>query len=398
MDDIIKEELNRPTIFKNEDALSFNFVPKELPEREEELRELIRVFRNVLEEGVGRKQSALISGKVGTGKTVLAKKFGKMVSERDKFDYVHVNCRRNDSETKALFKALREYDKDFPKRGYSAEEMIKSLFSMLKIRGKYLFLTLDEVDFLINKNGSELIYTLSRLSEDEESRFEDRISVIYISRSPSFRKKLDESTKSTLRNNLINLNDYNRSELISILEQRVELAFKSGTVSDNSVDLIADIASNWGNARFAIELLWKAGKKTDSEEINKLVPEHVRWAKAETHPEIRREVFEDLDKHHLIVLLSISKLLLGNEKAYVTTGEVKNNYKLTCETYNKEPRGHTQFWHYIRKLSKSGIIDTSVSGEGERGTTTEISLPDIPAEMVNKKTKKFLEDKKENQN
>lgn len=391
MNDILRDELNKPTVFKDEEPLQFDYVPDELPEREEELRKLIRLFREVLENRVGTTQSALITGKVGTGKTVLSKKFGEMIEDRKKFDYVHVNCRRYNTAALAITQVLQNYDKNFPERGYSVEEMIRSLFNILKVRDKYLFLALDEIDFLVDKSGPEILYNLSRISDDSTNDFKNRISFLYISRSTSFKEKLDESTKSTLRNNLIDLNQYSKKELMPILKQRVDLAFNPGIVSKNAVELIADIASGWGDARFAIELLWKAGKKADTEEEGRVTPEHVRWSKAETHPEIREEILEDLSHHHLFVLLAISRVLKGTEKAYVTTGEVKEHYKLICEEYKEKSRGHTQFWHYLKEMGNLGIIDSSVSGKGERGTTTMISLPDIPAKMLQEKIEKYLE-------
>ncbi len=390
MDDVFRDELNKPTVFKDEEPLQFEYVPNELPEREEELRKLVRVFRDVLEKRVGSTQSVLVKGKVGTGKTVLSKRFGEMMEEKQGFDYVHVNCRRYDTDALAITRVLRNYDKKFPERGYSVEEMLRSLFNILKVRDKYLILALDEIDFLVDKSGPEILYNLSRLSDDSTGNFKNRISFIYISRNTSFKEKLDESTRSTLRNNLINLNKYNKQELVPILEQRVNLAFNPGTVSENAVELIADIASEWGDARFAIELLWKAGKKADSEGNGRVIPEHVRWAKAETHPEIREEILEDLSKHHLFVLLSISRLLRGTEKAYVTTGEVKDQYEVVCEEFKEKARGHTQFWHYLKEMSNLGVIDTEKSGEGRRGTTTMISLPDIPAKITQKKIEKAL--------
>ncbi|WGI16730.1 ORC1-type DNA replication protein [Methanonatronarchaeum sp. AMET-Sl] len=394
MNDIIRDELSRPTVFKNEQPLYFDYVPESLPEREEELRYLIRLFRDVIEERVGSTQSALITGKVGTGKTVMAKKFGEMLEERRGFNYVHVNCRKHNTGSLALIKVLKNYDKRFPSRGYSVEEMLRSLFNMLEVRDKYLIIGMDEIDFLINKSGPDILYNLSRMSDDTLGDYENRISVIYIARDPSFREQLDQSTQSTLRGNIINLNEYNQRELTSILKQRIKLAFNPNTVNTETIDLISDIASEWGNARFAIELLWKAGKKADSEGDETVVPEHVRWAKAEIHPYMRKELFTDMNKNHLMVLLSITQLLQNSNKAYVTTGEVEKNYKIICEGHNIKPRGYTQFWHYIQELNNMGVIDTSLSGKGKRGRTTQISLPDIPANMLKKEIQKHIEKQK----
>ncbi len=393
MDDLLRDELGRPSVFKDERPLEFDYVPERLPEREEELRKLVRAFKSVLENRVGVTQSALITGKVGTGKTVLSKKFGEMVSEEG-LDYAHINCRRYDTNSLAMTKVLKKYDENFPERGFSVEEMIRSLFNILEMRDIYLIVALDEVDFLIERSGTELLYRLSRLSDDSIGDFDNRISIIYISRKTSFKSELDESTRSTLRDNVVELEDYGKKELISILNQRVNLAFNIDTVSDKSLELISDIASRWGDARFAIELLWKAGKKADSERSEKVIPEHVRWAKAEAHPVVKEELFIDLKKHHLLILLALSRLLQKDSKIYATTGELKKYYEIVCEENNEDSRSHTQFWQYLQELNKLAIADAVISGKGDRGTTTHISLPDVPASMLEEEVKKYLEEKK----
>ena len=52
---------------------------------------------------------------------------------------------------------------------------------------------------------------------------------------------------------------------------------------------------------------------------------------------------------------------------------------MACEEYGEERRGHTQVWKYVRELSALGVIQTEPSGAGQRGKTTLISLPEVPA-------------------
>lgn len=387
MRDLLDEELRKPSVFRDESKLDFDYVPPELPNREEHLRRLIRIFRTVVENRVGASQSAVVTGRVGSGKTAMTRTFGDMIQKRKEFDYVHVNCRRHNTASLAIYRVLQHFDSGHPKRGYSVEEMIDSLSRLLRRRDRYLFLTLDEVDCLMDKGGGDLIYSLSRIADDTS---ESRISLVYVARDTSFRDELDESTRSTLRSNVIELDAYSKEELRDILEQRVDLAFHPGRVADAATDLISGISSEWGNARFAIELLWKAGKKADDEYAERVVPEHVRFAKGETHPEFRREVLDDMDDQRLYVLLGVARLLRSSEKAYLTTGEVKEEYRRVCENYGSTPRKHTQFWHYLKDLDRLGAIDADISGKGERGTTTLVSLPDIPAAFLAQQLEDYL--------
>jgi len=109
------------------------------------------------------------------------------------------------------------------------------------------------------------------------------------------------------------------------------------------------------------------------------VPEHVRTAKSDiTTIGIK---IEDLNLHEQLILMLIARKLKKGG-AYTTTGEVEELYGVACEEYNQKPRGHTQFWNYIKNLDAYGFIIAKKSGEGIIGNTTIISLPDMPAKEV----------------
>jgi cell division control protein 6 len=202
---------------------------------------------------------------------------------------------------------------------------------------------------------------------------------------------IDEAALSTFkRSNVVNLGKYTRQELYDIVQQRVELAFTPGIVQDDSIDLIADIAEEWGDARFAIELLWKAGVAADSRHEKQVLPEHVRAAKAETYSVVTETKLRNLERHQLLTLHAIAKRLRNDQTAYVNTGEVEKTYALVCEEYNETPRAHTMFWHYLKDIESAGFITLKMSGKGQLGTTQLISLPDIPAEIVQEKVQELL--------
>ena len=61
-----------------------------------------------------------------------------------------------------------------------------------------------------------------------------------------------------------------------------------------------------------------------------------------------------------------------------------------CREYGEKRRGHTQLWKYVQRLSISGIIETIVSGVGQRGKTTLISLSRVPASDLERELVKVL--------
>lgn len=391
MTDPIEDELLSSSVIKNLNALDFDYVPDEIIHRDEQLKLLAQIFKPLLSRV---SQNAVIKGPVGTGKTLIAKKFCKSISnigrkQGNLIEYVHINCRRRSTESMVLLGILNHFDPRFPDRGFSVQEMLQILHKQLTRREAQLLLVLDEADALLKKSGPDLIYNLSRFT-DESMKTDNPISIIMISQKDVL-SNLDSSALSTFkRSNSIILDKYARDELYDIINQRVGLAFHTNTVSQDSVDLIADIASEWGDARFAIELLWKAGMYADEKHVKLLVPEHVRAAKAETYSVVTETKLKNLEKHHLLTLLSIAKRLQKDDSAYAITSEVEKTYAITCEEYNEKPRAHTMFWSYLKEIQNAGFISIKLSGKGHLGTTQMISLPDIPAEVLRDKLEGFL--------
>lgn len=391
MSNIIEDELFSSSVIKDLHTLDFDYIPEDLPHRTEQLRRLAQMFKPLLNDV---SQNAVIRGPVGTGKTVIIKKFSNsfvnIARKQGKIiEYVHINCRKRSTDAMALIGILNHFDQRFPDRGFSVQEMLQILHKQLKRRDAQLLLILDEADALLKKSGSNLVYNLTRFT-DESMKTDNPISIIMASQKDVL-SDLDLSALSTFkRSNTIALDKYARDELYDIIDQRVGLAFHNHTVSLDSVDLIADIASEWGDARFAIELLWKAGMCADQQHVQLVVPEHVRAAKAETYSVVTETKLKNLGKHQLLTLLSIAKRLHRDGAAYTNTGDVEKTYAITCEEYNEKPRAHTMFWSYLKELENAGFIHIKLSGKGQLGTTQLISLPDIPVEILVDKLDGFL--------
>ena len=391
MGTVVEDELLSSSVIKDLHILDFDYVPEELPHRTEQLRRFSQLFKPLLSRIA---QNAMIQGPVGTGKTVLAKKFcDSLVSVARKqgkiIEYVHINCRKRSTDSMVLLGVLNHFDPRFPDRGFSVQEMLLVLQKQLQKREAQLLLVLDEADALISKNGSNLIYDLTRFT-DETLKTDNPVSVIMISQKDVL-SELDASALSTFkRSNSLLLNKYTRDELFDIVNQRITLAFHPNTVAPQSAELIADIASQWGDARFAIELLWKAGMYTDELHLDRMTPEHVRAAKAETYSVVTETKLKNLGKHQMLTLLAVAKRLQKECSAYVNTGEAEKTYAISCEEYNEKPRAHTMFWGYLKELENAGFITLKSSGKGQLGTTQLISLPDIPAAVIRDKLEQLL--------
>ncbi|MDG6221616.1 MAG: orc1/cdc6 family replication initiation protein, partial [Candidatus Thermoplasmatota archaeon] len=251
----------------------------------------------------------------------------------------------------------------------------------------HALIILDEADVLLKK-GSDLVYQLSRFDE-ETGASKKSVSLILISQQNLF-SLMDPASASTFgRTNIVQFNKYSAGELKSIVEQRIGLAFKPGKVAPEVSELIADIAEEWGDARYAIELLSKAGMAADEDGSDEVVAEHARAAKAHTHSVVTDGKLRDLDTQKMLVLLSCARAL--KKEAYAATGVIEEKYAVACEEYGEEARKHTQFWKYMKDLEALGLIDTKVS-HGKGGTTTMVTLRDIPAKVLEEKLVSIMEE------
>jgi len=393
----LKPVKSRRSVFKDEAKLDINYVPSRLPHREKEHRLLMEFFDFLLRYPERMAQRVIITGDVGTGKTALAQRFGADITlEAGKrsinLRYVHVNCREYRGNLLLILQhAVAVFRPNFPKRGFSAEEVLSALAQCLDEENAYVILALDEFDSLIEREGSEAAYKLTRLQEMRPGK-PQRISLISIVRDLKLLERLDASARSTLQRNVISLEKYSEPQLVDVLNDRVSMAFEPSAVPEDTVSLIADLArSESGNARFAIELLWRAGKYADAEDADAVVPECVRKAVSSIFPTMKKTELASLGLHERLFLLGVARVFKESEKAYASLSEVEKAYAVVCEEVGAEPNSHTQVWKYAQFLSDLGFLKAEVASVATRGRSTRVSLPSIPAVELEKELSASLE-------
>ncbi|MEM2440029.1 MAG: ORC1-type DNA replication protein [Candidatus Bathyarchaeia archaeon] len=392
------------SVFKDESKLDINYVPRRLVHREAEMRLLAEFFNFLLTTPEKMAQRVLIVGGVGTGKTALSQRFGLDLAQQARqrgvnLHYIHVNCRQyHGSLFLILHHAVSVFHPNFPKRGFSAEELLNTFLQVLDENNAYVLLTLDEFESLIEREGSEPVYKLTRLQEARLGK-PQRVSLIGILKNLKTLDSLDASTRSTLQSNIVRLEKYSKGQLVDIINDRVEQAFKPLTVPEETVDLIAELASSeGGNARFAIELLWRAGKYADAEDLGVVLPECVRKAVSNIFAIVKKSDLAALSHHEKLFLLGIARFFKENtDRAYASLTEAEKAYAVICEEFGVQPHTHTQLWKYLQTLSNLGVLKKSVSTAG-RGRTTLIYLPGASAHELERELSSILEKERVGEN
>ncbi|MHA1835443.1 MAG: Cdc6/Cdc18 family protein, partial [Candidatus Odinarchaeia archaeon] len=368
--------------------------PNKLPRREKEIKRLILDFQALtVEDGMYSVNVAIIGGP-GTGKTAITRYFGdQLVSFSKKkglniiFEYI--DCFAARTKSSILSKLLAKFN--ITSRGFSDEELLSMLVKRLESEKLHLLLAIDEAYVL----GGEAILSLIRSGEVYGSGT-PRISTIIISRLTEWRTILNTTLTGRITDQ-INLSGYSKEDLLEIIRYRASLAFKKEAISDEILEMVADIAAKTENARHAIELLFKAGKIADHLSESVITPEMIRKAKDEVFPEFRPEIFYDLKEHELISALAIAKRLKHKGIVSTTIDEAYEYYQITCEEFRIKPKSKSAFRGYVRFLSDLGLIAIVVVnlGRGKRGRRAQLRLYDLPAEVLEERCRFLLAERKE---
>ncbi len=375
------------SIIRDGSVLDYSYVPQVLVRRDEQMGRLETLFRPLAESG--RPCTAFLTGGVGTGKTVTARRFCADMAEHmagagRPVDTILINC-RNISEGGALLQIIRHFDRGFPDRGFSAEEMARVMATHLASNSRSIVVILDEVDVLLKKGQSDLVYQLTRPSTEHAAP----VSLIMISQV-SLGSLVDEASLSTFRrSNTVRFDRYTKEELREIVAQRAEQALYPGRIGEDSLDLIAEQASDYGDARMAIELLDRAANIAEEDSEGEVTVEHVRAAKAMTYSSVSELKLRTLDINRKAVLLAVARAMKGNLS--ITSNSAEKTYAVVCEEYGVPVRKHTQYWTYLQDLDRNGFVKVTVVNDST-GRWASVSLPDIPSKVLAEKMEQLIEE------
>ena len=394
IDSMVEDVLGRSTIFRDESKLDAAYVPQYLPHRENELKTLVEYFKGSLSPAPVAQTVTLLGG-IGTGKTMLSKRFGISIERAAarrgiNLKYIHINCRKERTDYMIWASMAKELQPELELRGYPAEYVQKAVDELLVDTNTILIVCLDEVDYYMSREGRDIIYFLSRPLENHRLDSVARYSMILISRDFSFYYKLDEPTRSSLKKNVIRLEKYTASQLFDILKYRANEAFVEGAMPDEVIKFVSEIAAQTGDCRFALEMMYYAGKRADRDGRTEVTFEDVRAAKAEVLPVVSETELRELNLHQKLTYLAAANLL--KDSPSVLSGEVFSEYESLCEQYNEPPRSYTSFASYLKDLGNLGFIEakTEVGLKETGGMSTRISIQDIPVEILSQKLQEII--------
>src|ERR687894_1785298 len=321
-------------IFKNKSKLSPRYLPDELPHRETEIQQIVRMFSDAPNDPDRFPLSILqVIGAAGIGKTSTVLRSSKLLEElfaknRLKLKIVYINMKLQGGNKFAIYRFLLErIAPELPAQGLSAEEMLRYLLQYLRQNSQYALIIIDEIDYLIKSSkDTGIIYDLTRLNEYDLDKPCHVKGVIFIARSMEFYSKLDAAELSTLGKIPMEFSPYTMQQVSDILESRAAEAFNPKAIGSDVIDKVASITTSAevkSDVRYALDLLLYSGNLAESDGSGRVMLEHVRKVHGQIHPSITTEELEQLSRNHLVSLMALVRALRSKKKPYVGLKDVR---------------------------------------------------------------------------
>ena len=372
LDSIFNKALSGSMLFTNRQALRTDFIPENLPYREEQIISIGQILSPILQES--KPSNLLLYGKTGSGKTVVAKYVLKKFEETSKknsksISMAYSNARLAGSEYRVLVDLAHSLSLDMPFTGLPISEVLQRIYNNISENNLKVIFIIDEIDYLAKHaktSNDDMLYSITRSSEHLKNGF---ISIIGISNDLHFKNFLDPRVLSSMNEEEILFPPYTVTQLSDILHKRTESAFKKKSVPSGTINLCAALAgSEHGDARRAIELLRVAGELAERNDENEVIEKYVKEASQKIDKDRIYQAIKTLPIHEKAVLFAVD-----STSENTTTGDVYNKYQQLCKKISLEPLTQRRISGLLSELDTQGLINASIINRGRHGRTKKIS-------------------------
>lgn len=346
-------------VFRDERVLLPEYSPPQLLFRDEQVRAIARCMQ-----GVARgqpPQNVFVFGPTGTGKTSTAKMVLDELGEfTEKAVPVYINCWEVYSRQAILSAIADGIGEALPKRGIGADEIFSRTVQRLKYDRKACIVVLDEADRIALSGDSSVLYDLSRAAENHGAVF----GLILISNTADLAAGLDGRIRSSLRLERVDFKRYLPSQLKDILSARAKDAFFPGTASEDIIGLCAAFgAKAGGDARVALEALWRAGRSAEKRGAKRIEEQDVRASYSDSGEWKTEQRLAGVSESERIVLDILS------ERGELTSGELYERYAKVKDESERQIR------NFVNSLEKRKLVSVrEAPSEGGRGKTRLVRL------------------------
>ena len=341
------------SIIQNLTTLQPNYVPPEFVDREDEVETLTRLFDGVGDAGVS---NLVVEGPRGTGKSHLV--LDQMHSLPDSVNRCYVPCHRANTQYKALKRIYRSLFQKEIADGHHTATLQREIEDRT-VRDTVI--VLDELDFLLQNDGDDLLYHLSRSSTQHLTL------VLIAANRADLESKLEERTYSSLHPERLYVEPYSNQEIFDILADRAQNALTSQSLHRQA---LARIAPNVDNLNIGLTWLRTAAEVSD-DPITTPVVENVAEKAYQRYVD---DILTDFSEHHKLAYQAIRELDTEQDTDTIKTGAIYTRYKELCEVYGEDSLSNRRISDFLKHLELLDLIEAEYHYGGRKGKTREISL------------------------
>ncbi len=325
--------------------------------RENELKEIADTLRPLLSHN--QSEYLFIHGPAGSGKqTSMRYVLGQLSKETSKVIPVYVNCWEYPTKMGVYSRIIETLQIPIPRRGLATDEVFARIREHLDRDGLSILLVLDKVNSLILRGEEDIFYTIARANENGRTRF----GVVSISIDSQVLERLSDQVRTLLHFTTLEFKEYSLEQLVEILKDRASKALSSGSCPTPVLEACAKIGkANNGNARLALDILWKAARKAQNRGHKRITPEDVEEVSSKTDyaRTLAEDCFTDFNMKGM-ALSGDEKLALRiiAKKGEVASSDFYNEF-MAVKTISKR-----QIRNYLGLLDAKGLITVRSASKG----------------------------------
>jgi len=336
------------SLFLNEIALDFDYLPKEVPFRENENKQVAECIKPLFSERTGT--NLFICGSPGIGKTVAVKNvFRELKTKTDSIKTIYINCWKLDTSFKMAVNILEQLDYKWV-HNKRTDELIKIIASILNKQN--VVFCFDEVD---KAKETDIFYSLA----------EDilRKSIILVTNEKDWLSHLDNRIKSRLMLDMLEFKPYNINETEEILKQRRDFVFVRGVFDEHAFDLIVNKTYQTKDLRTGLFLMRESGNIAENASSRKIKEDHVKLAilkqskfkikSSADFGEEERKILNLIKEHSGKTIKDVYEVYrkIGGDKSYRTFHRSINDLKVNKMILVEGKSGTSSIVRYSRKLT-----------------------------------------------
>jgi Cdc6-like AAA superfamily ATPase len=301
-----------------------------------------------------------LSGSHGSGKTLLLRH--TLAALQSDIPTCYVFCRRHDSEYAVLRQFYQALIGDDPGTGYHTGRLERMVTAAVTETDTAPVLVCDDLGFLLQADGLDLLYFLSRL--------ETPLRLVLASANlPDPQLTLGARTYSSLQPHHVSLDPYTVSQAVDILQGRT----KQVTGVPLPDDVARDMAKITTNVR--VGLHWIARVHDVMADDESLATALFCRYQQDAVNRYRRDLLAPFTVHHHLLLAAVRDAVVADANAY--TGDIYERYQRLCRFHSQQPLTPRHTSTFLNHLELLDLIDVTYHRGGETGKTRAVKLVSI---------------------